>query len=182
MITLFITVLLAAFSGLAGGTMFRSGLAPSAPGTQLTPADLTRLNRCQLDALFVQGKLGSPPCGAGRGKVLLVVDARMPRVRARLMGTVWKGKFFHPGSLTITNQWCGFKAVDAPVTVGPSWADGAPCFVLDYPTTAKVFGNTRDELREIGEGIFLGRFYERCPCPKLRGYFVLDFRQKGGCH
>ena len=156
--------------------------ARAEPGACLSPADVTRMDQCELDAAFRQGKVGEVPCGAGRGKVLLVVDALMPRVRARLMGTVWKGKYFYPGGCTFTNQWLGFKAVSADVAVGPSWADGAPCFVLDYPTTAAVFGNTRDELREIGEGVFLGRFYERCPCPKLRGYFVLDFGQKGCCH
>jgi hypothetical protein len=181
MITLFFAVLLAAFSGLGGSTRSGPQINLGASGGQLTPADLARMDKCQLDTLFSQGKLGSPPCGGGRGKVLLVVDARMPRVRARLKGSVWKGKVFDPCSSTITNQWLGFKAVKAPVSVGPSWADGAPCFVLDYPTTAAVFGNTRDELREIGEGVFLGRFYDRCPCPKLRGYFVLDFRQKCGC-
>jgi hypothetical protein len=152
---------------------------PSAPAASLD--QLTRMDRCQLDAIFARGQVGSIPCGAGKGKVLLVVEAHRPRLRARLQGTVWKGKYFYPGGCTFTNQWLGFKAVEAPVAVGPSWADGAPCIVLDYPTTAKVFGNTRDELREIGEGVFLGRFYDRCPCPKLRGYFVLDFRQKCGC-
>ena len=151
-------------------------------GPSLTPDDVARMDKGQLDAAFCAGSVGATPCGAGRGKVLLVVDALMPRVRARLMGTVWKGKYFYPGGCAFTNQWLGFKAVEAPVAVGPSWVDGAPCFVLDYPTTAAVFGNTRDELREIGEGVFLGRFYDRCPCPKLKGYFVLDFGQKCGCH
>ncbi len=148
------------------------------PGTCLTPGDLARMDKDQLDAVFREGTLGATPCGGGRGKVLLVVDALMPRVSARLMGTVWKGKFFYPGGCTFTNQWLGFKAVSADVAVGASWADGSPCFVLDYPTTAAVFGNTRDELREVGEGLFLGRFYDRCPCPKLKGYFVLDFKKK----
>ena len=158
-----------------------SPFARAEPRACLTAGELARMDACQLDAVFRRGKGGATPCGPGRGKVLLVVDALMPRVRARLMGTVWKGKFFFPGGCTFTNQWLGFRAVDGPVIVGPSWADGAPCLVLDYPTTAAVFGNTRDELREIGEGLFLGRFYERCPCPRLRGYFVLDFGSKCGC-
>ena len=169
---LFVAVILVAW----GGQRVRADSGPC-----LTPQDVARMNRGQLDAAFCAGRVGSTPCGAGRGKVLLVVDARLPRFSARLMGTVWKGKYFYPGGCAFTNQWLGFKAVEAPVAIGPSWADSAPCFVLDYPTTAAVFGNTRDELREIGEGVFLGRFYDRCPCPKLKGYFVLDFRQKCGC-
>ena len=35
-----------------------------------------------------------------------------------------------------------------------------------------------DELREIAPNVFLGRFYERGPCPKLKGYFVL---RRAGC-
>ena len=117
MIPLFFALHLASFSGPDGGTV--SDPMPC-------PADLVRMNKCQLDALFARGKVGAAPCGAGRGKVLLVVDALLPRVRARLMGTVWKGKVFHPCNSTITNQWCGFKAVDAPVTNKSSISSSIP--------------------------------------------------------
>jgi hypothetical protein len=136
---------------------------------------LQKLNPCQLDHLFGQGQVVSQPVGLGRGRILWLTGVKRPQLQARLSGMVWKGKFFYPDGRFV-NQWLGFRAVAAQVTVGPSWFDGQPCFIMEYPPGAAVFGNARDELREIAPGLFLGRYNDRCPCPKLRGYFVLDFR------
>jgi hypothetical protein len=151
-------------------------LAPGAraAGPCLTARDLARLNACQLDALFAAATVGELPVGLGRGRILLRVDGKkMPRVRARLQGLVWKGKFFHPDG-SFVNQWAGFRAISSTVAVGPSWHDGRPCLVLEYPPGTPVFGNARDELRELAPGVWLGRFYARCPCGRLEGYFVLE--------
>jgi hypothetical protein len=32
----------------------------------------------------------------------------------------------------------------------------------------------RDEIREVGPCLWLGMFFEREPCPKLRGFFALQ--------
>lgn len=137
-----------------------------------TPEGLGRLTVGQLDAVFGCGSVGVLPVGLGSGRVLVRTDTRMPQARARLQSLVWKGKFFRCDG-TFTNQWLGFRAVDSVVQLGTSWYDGQPCILLDYPPDAPVFGNARDELREIAPGVLLGRFYERCPQPKLQGYFVL---------
>jgi len=113
------------------------------------------------------------PTGYYRGHVLQMIDARHPRFRAATQNVVWKGKHFLPCGCMV-NQWAGFKAVKAPVTTSESWLDGQPCISIDYPTDAPIFGNARDELREIAPGVFLGRVYERCPEPRLQGYFVLE--------
>jgi hypothetical protein len=139
---------------------------------------LQKFDRCHLDHLFTQGRVASPPVGLGRGRILWLTDVKRPQLQARLSGIVWKGKYFYPDGRFI-NQWLGFRAVAAQVTVGPSWFDGQPCFIMEYPPHAAVFGNARDELREIAPGLFLGRYNDRSPCPKLRGYFALDFR--GSC-
>ena len=97
----------------------------------------------------------------------------LPRLRARLNGVAWKGKVFRPDG-TYINQWVGFRAIEGTVALGPSWYDGKPCVVVDHPPGTKVFGNARDELREVAPGLWLGRFYEVCPCGKLQGYFVLE--------
>jgi hypothetical protein len=136
--------------------------------------DLSRMCQGQLDALFTGGSVGCMPVGDGRGRALLVVDARHPRFRAALVDTVWKGKSFTPDGRMI-NRWAGgVRAVEAPVRVEPSRLDGKPCIVIDYPPDAAVFGGTWDELREISPGVFLGRAYERCPCPRLKTYFVVE--------
>ena len=142
-----------------------------AGGSSLTPRDLQRLDRVQLDALFATGTASAAPVGFARGHILLRVDGR--RLRARLQGLVWKGKVFHPDG-TFINQWAGFRAIASCVAFGSSWHDGQPCLVVQYPPGTPIFGNTRDELRELSPGLWLGRFYAICPCGKLEGYFTLQ--------
>jgi len=136
---------------------------------------LAQMDSDALDALFRQGTASAAPVGYARGRTLLVVDANNPRRRAKLNNVVWKGKLFLPDG-RIINQWAVGRAVEATVRIDPSWLDGQPCIHVDYPTDAPIFGNTRDELREIAPGLFLGRFYERCPCPRLKGYFALEMQ------
>ena len=62
----------------------------------------------------------------------------------------------------------------ASVALGDSWLDGRPCQVMEYPAGTPLFGNVRDELRELSPGLWLGMYYEREPHPKLRGYFALE--------
>jgi hypothetical protein len=88
------------------------------------------------------------------------VDGKHPRLKARLQGVVWKGKTFH-GDGTFTNRWLGgVHAVSAGVCVEPSWLDGQPCLVMQYAPDAPVFGNVRDELRQIAPDVWLGRSYD----------------------
>ena len=142
-----------------------------------TTRDLRQMNVEQLDQAFTQGRVDGLPVGVFRGTVLLQTDARLPRLRARLENLVWKGKVFDPDGQFI-NQWVGFRAVRSHVALGQSWFDGRPCLVLEYPSDSPAFANNRDELREIAPGVILGRFYQRGPCPKLQGYFVL---RRAGC-
>jgi hypothetical protein len=146
----------------------------------VTPSDLRRISVEQLDQVFAEGRAECLPVGAFHGTVLLRTDTRLPRLRARLAGIAWKGKVFDPDG-GFTNQWAGFRAVASRVAVGSSWYDGRPCVVLEYPPSSPVFANARDELREIAPGVYLGRFYERCPCPRLQGYFVLEMISAKGC-
>jgi hypothetical protein len=149
-----------------------------ADGHCMTAHDLKHLDCDQLDALFAAGTVCEPPVGFGRGRILLRVDGkRMPRLRARLQGVVWKGKVFYPDG-TFVNQWACRRAIGSCVAIGPSWFDGRPCVALDYPPDAPIFGNARDELREIAPGLWLGRFYAVCPCGQLEGYFVLEMTCK----
>jgi hypothetical protein len=135
--------------------------------------DLRRMTPCELDRLFAHGKACAMPVGVTRGRVLYVVDAPCPRVRAALQSVPWKGKVFFPCG-DFTNRWCGFRAVASHGEIGDSWFDGQPCIVLEYPPDAPVFSNARDELREVAPGLYLCMVYDRCPCPKLKGYFVLE--------
>jgi hypothetical protein len=134
-------------------------------------ADLREATPCGWEALFRQGGVGCDPLGSTRGTVLYA-DGKHPLLKARLQGVVWKGKTFHCDG-TFTNRWLGgIDAVSAGVCVEPSWLDGQPCFVMQYAPDAAVFGNVRDELREIGPDKWLGRSYDAAT-GKPKNWFVL---------
>ena len=128
---------------------------------------------CELDRLFESAPVGDIPVGYARGQVLIMTNTRMPRLRARMAGTVWKGKHFEDDGAFI-NQWLGFQALSSKAEFGTSWHDGKPCIVIEYPPQTPVFGNSRDELRAVAPGLYLARLYERCPCPLFRGYFAIQ--------
>lgn len=153
--------------------------ADACAAAPLTVKQVLRMSPCELDQLFASGVLCEHPVGPWHGKIILRVDKRHPYRTARVQGLVWKGKEFYPDG-AFTNRWLGFRAISSHVHVGPSWFDGKPCLILDYPPGTPVFGNARDELRLIAPAMILGRFYERCPCPKHQGYFVLQ-PKCGGC-
>ena len=52
-----------------------------------------------------------------------------------------------------------FLAIRAKVYNDGSWLDGKPTIVIDYSKTSFVAGKIRDEIREIGPGLYLGRVW-----------------------
>lgn len=158
------------------------GIPSNAPGQcirscPVSAKSVAELSPCELEALFRQSTVGCPPLGLGRGTVLYVLDAKRPQTRAALQNVAWKGKVFRADG-SVFNQWLAVQAVEGRTWLGASWLDGGPCVVIEYPPDAAFFGNSRDELREVAPGLYLGRFYERRPCGRFRGYFVLDFDKK----
>ncbi len=145
----------------------------SDPPCCLTMAQLKKLDICELDRLFAQAPPGAIPLGYARGQVLLMTDAKCPKLRARLASSAWKGKHFCEGGEFI-NQWPGFTALRGKIEPGVSGYDNKPCLVLDYPADTPLFGNFRDEMREIAPGLYLARLYEKCPCLRFTGYFAIQ--------
>jgi hypothetical protein len=142
----------------------------------LTLHQLKKLSECELTQQFEQAP--SPnmvPAGYAKGRVLLMTNAKFPRLKARLAGSFWKGKHFDAdGTGEFINQFVGFQALRSKAELGTSQHDGKPCIVIEYPPDTPLFGNNRDELREIAPGLYLARLYERCPCPRLVGYFAIQ--------
>jgi hypothetical protein len=50
----------------------------------------------------------------------------------------------------------GLKAIIAKVYKGTSWFDGNECIVLDYSETSLLAHYIRDEIRQVGGGVYLG--------------------------
>ena len=53
----------------------------------------------------------------------------------------------------------GLEAIIAKVYKGPSWLDGKECIVLDYSDTSLLAARVRDEIRQIGPKLYLGKVY-----------------------
>lgn len=137
--------------------------------------DLKDLGPHELEQLFALVETCEVPVGTGKGRVLHLCDTKMPRMKARMANSVWKGKQFACDGSFI-NRWVGrIRCLDSEAVIGPSWYDGNPCIVMEYPEGTPLFENMRDEIREISPGLYIGRFYEKCPEPKFRGYFALEF-------
>lgn len=104
---------------------------------------------------------------------MLYTDGNLPRIKARMQGIAWKGKYFHNDG-TFTNRWLGgVQAVSTDTRVEPSWLDGQPCLTMQYAPNAPVFGNIRDELRQIAPDVWLGRSFDAATgCAK--NWFVLQ--------
>jgi hypothetical protein len=128
--------------------------------------DLSRLGWDELECLYRAAPPGPVPEGYTRGLALYDRDRPLARPRAGVSRVLWHGKHFDPCAGMMVNQWLGFRAVHARVCYGPSWLDGGPSVVMDYRGTARVWGNVRDEVREVTPGLYLG----------------IMFRDKGGRH
>jgi hypothetical protein len=139
----------------------------------MTMRQLQRMNACELAELYAKADIGSMPSGCVRGRVLILTGNHLPRASARTNNVVWKGKCFDPDGC-FTNRWLGFNALTSQARPGPSWEDGRPSLVMDYPPGTPILGNVRDEIREVAPGLWLGRLYETCPCPRFLGFFALE--------
>lgn len=133
------------------------------------------MSECELEQLFANAPAGCCPVGHCRGRVLCLTSTRHPRFRACLTSSVWKGKNFEEDG-SFVNQWLCCQALRSRACMGTSWYDCQPCIVVEYPLHTPIFGKTRDELREICPGLYLARLYDRCPCPKFRGYFAIELK------
>jgi hypothetical protein len=179
-------LLLGALAGALLGPPARGDdLAPSSadratpmqgPSTIRTLGDLVDLSAPQLDQLYRQSGPGPVPLGKVNGRALYP-DARFPRARSNAARIAWQGKVFRPESSTAVNRFFGVRAIQGNVYAGPSWLDGGPSMVLDYQGTSKVYGNYRDEIRQVAPGLYLGLMYDRTTAPPtLKMYFAFDSR------
>lgn len=153
------------------------GLAPmqvTPPLVVQTLEDLGNLSSGQLDGLYRSGVVGPVPTGRVRG-LALYPDARFGRAKSRAARVAWQGKVFDPESGTATNRFFGLKVIKGNVYQGQSWLDGGPALILDYQGTSKVYGDYRDEIRQVAPGVYLGQMYDRTVSPPaFKMYFAFS--------
>jgi hypothetical protein len=129
----------------------------------------------ELERLYRQAAPGAIPNGFARGRVVYPACEPFGGAKAQAASLVWRGKHFCTTDGTLINQWLGVRAIRARVGYGPSWLDGRPAIILDYACTSRRWADVRDEMREVGPGVYLGAMYlRRCPEPRLKLFFILE--------
>jgi hypothetical protein len=127
-----------------------------------TVQQLLHLPQAELDALFTASAPGDITTGEAAGTAIIAPGtAFSPNIAAAINLFAWQGKVFDAASGTLRNKILpfGINAVIAKVYKGPSWLDGKECIVLDYSETSMVAQWIRDEIRQIGPGLYLGKVY-----------------------
>jgi hypothetical protein len=110
-------------------------------------ADLMKMTQTQLDDLFKQSSAGPIPDGEAEGTAAKFIHF-----------FAWQGKVFDASKGELRNKILpiGLKAVVAKVYKDKSWYDGKECIALDYSHTSLLAHWIRDEIRLVGDGVYLG--------------------------
>jgi hypothetical protein len=127
-----------------------------------TAHQLLDLSSEELDKLFTSSPAGDIPNGQAEGTAIVAPGTKFsPAIAALINVFTWQGKTFDAEHGTLTNRILAFglNAIVAQVYKTQSWFDGKECIVLDYSKTSLLAEHVRDEIREIGPGLYLGVVY-----------------------
>jgi hypothetical protein len=125
-------------------------------------AQLLTMSQAQLDELFKNSEPGEIPEGEAKGTAIVAPGTAFSEDIAEFVSHfAWQGKTFDAKKGVLRNRILplGLNAILAKVYKGPSWLDGKECIVLDYSDTSLVARWIRDEIRQIGPGMYLGKVY-----------------------
>jgi hypothetical protein len=123
---------------------------------------LLGMSQSQLDELFTKSLTGEIPDGEGKGTAIVAPGTSYTQDIAQFISYfAWQGKVFDAKNGVLRNRILplGLNAIVAKVYKGQSWLDGKECIVLDYSDTSLVARWIRDEIRQIGPKMYLGKVY-----------------------
>ena len=123
---------------------------------------LIKMSQAQLDELFTNSPVGNIPNGEGEGTAIVAPGTTYTKEIADFINHfAWQGKVFDAQKGVLKNKILslGLDAIIAKVYKGPSWLDNKECIVLDYSETSLIAHWIRDEIRQIGPGMYLGKVY-----------------------
>ena len=123
---------------------------------------LLAMSQAELDKLFTDSPTGEIPNGEAIGTAIVAPGTKYTQEIATLISHFsWQGKNFDAARGVLRNRILAFglNAIVATVYKGDSWFDGKECIVLDYSETSLVAHWIRDEIRQIGPGMYLGKVY-----------------------
>lgn len=127
-----------------------------------TIPQLLAMSQKELDDLFTNSLPGDIPNGEAQGTAIIAPGTTYSQEIAKVIDHFgWQGKNFDAANASLKNRITafGFNAIIAKIYKGPSWLDGKECIVLDYSQTSLVASHIRDEIRQIGPGMYLGKVY-----------------------
>ncbi len=166
------------------GVLMAMAIGPMAAGdargqtpapAEVTISSLQSMSPAEIEALYRAGTAAAIPPGRVRGTALLAPGTRRGRTLSRGARLVWQGKVIAPDQSTAVNRFFGVKMIRGRLYQAPSWLDGAPSLILDYAGTSRIYAHNRDEIRQVGPGLFLGLMYDRTAAPpRLSMYFALE--------
>jgi hypothetical protein len=125
----------------------------------LTVDQLLDMSQDELDELFRTSPPGAIPDGEGSGTAIVAPGTPLADIASKVVREVaWQGKVFDAAGGVLRNKVgpVGSEEIVARVYPGESWFDQRPCTVLDYSQTSEVAQKIRDEIREVGPGLYLG--------------------------
>ena len=128
----------------------------------MTVPDLLKMSQKELDDLFTKSDPGPIPNGPAEGTAIIATGTNFSHDIAKFVSLfAWQGKTFDGPHGVLRNRILpiGLNAIVAEVYKGPSWLDGKECIVLDYSKTSLVAQWIRDEIRQIGPKMYLGKVY-----------------------
>ena len=123
---------------------------------------LLGMSQSELDELFKKSPTGEIPDGEGKGTAIVAPGTNYTQDLAQFISFfAWQGKVFDAKNGVLRNKILplGLNAIVAKVYKGESWLDGKECIVLDYSETSLVARWIRDEIRQIGPKMYLGKVY-----------------------
>jgi hypothetical protein len=123
---------------------------------------LLKMNQAQLDELFTNSAAGEIPDGQADGTAIVAPGTNYTEEIAKFVSLfAWQGKVFDAKKGVLKNRILpfGLNAIIAKVYKAPSWLDNKECIVLDYSDTSFIAQWIRDEIRQIGPGLYLGKVY-----------------------
>lgn len=125
-------------------------------------AQLMKMSQAQLDDLFKASPAGAIPDGEAKGTAIIAPGTVFsPEIAEFISLFAWRGKTFDGKRGVLSNRILpfGLNAIIAEVYKEKSWLDGKECIVLDYSKTSLVAHWIRDEIRQIGPSLYLGKVY-----------------------
>jgi hypothetical protein len=135
---------------------------------------VVRMSPGELDAVYAQGVAAAVPAGRVKGHALVAPGKRWAVPASKGARVLWQGKVFDPSGDGVVNRFFGVRMIRGNVYVAESWRDARPALIIDYSETSRVYARYRDEIRQVGPGVYLGLMYTRTSPPELKRYFALE--------